>query len=49
MSYYIYFNPYLGHGSSWPTAEVAAEKQNEVRGCWDEISAPSVKIKNYKQ
>lgn len=49
VSYYIYFNPYLGHGSSWPTAEVAAEKQNEVRGCWDEISAPSVKIKNYKQ
>lgn len=26
-------------------AVVAAEKQNEVRGCWHEIGAPSVKIR----
>lgn len=45
MSSYIYFSAYMGQGSSWPGAEVAAEKQSEVRGCWDEISAPSVKIK----
>lgn len=45
MSSYIYFNVYLGQGSSWPRAEVAAKKKNEVRGCWDEIGAPTVKIK----
>lgn len=45
VSSYIYFSVYLGQGNSWPRAKVAAEKQNEVRGCWDEIGAPSVKIK----
>lgn len=45
VSSYIHFNAYLGQGSSWPRAEVAAEKKDEVRGCWDEIGAPSVKIK----
>lgn len=45
MSSCIYFKVYLGQGSRWPRAEVEAEKQNEVRGCWDEIGAPSVKIK----
>lgn len=29
----------------WVRAVVAAEKQNEVGGCWDGIGAPSVKIK----
>lgn len=45
MSSCIDFHACLGQGSSWPKAEVAADKQNEVRGCWDEIGAPSVKIK----
>ena len=44
-SFSAYFNACLGQGSSWLRAVVAAEKQNDVRGCWREISAPSVKIR----
>lgn len=40
-----YFNTCLGQGSSWLMVAVAAEKQNKMRGCWHEISAPSVKIR----
>lgn len=45
MSFSAYFNASLGQGNSWVRAVVTAEKQNEVRGCWCEISAPSVKIR----
>lgn len=45
MSLSAYLNTCLGQGSSWLMAAVAAEKQSEVRGCWHEISAPSMKIR----